>query len=409
MNIERNDILFMQETKILGVKINNISKKEVVDKLGEYTGSEKQNYFTTVNPEFLLMARKDEEFFHILNSAHLSLADGFGIILASFFFQPIIKTRICGSDLMDDILNYVSQNNQKIFILIWDKGLSNSKEISSELKKKYPNLKFIIQEIQRNSPILNFKKINEFNPKIMLVGLGAPYQEKFISKNLSKIPFVKLALGVGGSFDFLTKRTKRAPKFIKAIGMEWLWRLIKHPVKKPVKKFGRFKRIFNSLFLFLYLVLKEKFINPFFFRKNVACLLYKKENNNIKIFLAERKDEPDHWQIPQGGIKRENLKTAGFRELKEEIGTDRFKIKAVFKNVYKYKFNKKRKKRFIENYKGQKQGLIIAEFKGDDSDIKISKYEFSNWKWVDINEVLERIHPIKKQAMQKFLEKFKLL
>ncbi|MCD4705824.1 WecB/TagA/CpsF family glycosyltransferase [bacterium] len=403
-----NDIFFMQETKILGVKINNISKKQTVDKLGGCARSDKQNYFTTVNPEFLLMAQKDEEFFHILNNADLSLADGFGIVLSSFLFPPIIKTRICGSDLTDDILNYASQNNQKVFIIIWDKGLSNSKEISSELNKKYPDLKFIIQETQRNSPILNFEKINEFNPKIMLVGLGAPYQEKFISRNLSKIPSVSLALGIGGTFDFLTQKTKRAPKLIKAVGMEWFWRLIKHPVKKPVKKFGRFKRIFNSVFLFSYLVLKEKFINPFFYRKNVACFLYKKEGDNIKIFLAERKNEKNHWQIPQGGTDGENLKTAGFRELKEEAGTDKFEIKAVFKNVYKYKFNKKTKKHFIENYKGQKQGLIIAEFKGDNSDIKISKYEFSNWKWVDINEVLEQVHPIKKEATQKFLNHFQI-
>ncbi|MEA2088297.1 MAG: WecB/TagA/CpsF family glycosyltransferase [Patescibacteria group bacterium] len=396
----------MKETKILGVKINNISKKEAVDKLGESLGSDKQNYFTTVNPEFLIMAQKDEKFFHILNNADLSLADGFGVILASFLFPPIIKKRTCGADLTNDILNYASQNNQKIFILIWDKGLSNSREISYELKKKYPNLKFIIQETQRNSPALNFEKINEFNPKIMLVGLGAPYQEKLISRNLSKIPSVKLALGVGGTFDFLTKKTKRAPKFIKAIGIEWLWRLIKHPVKKPIKKFGRLKRIFNSVFLFSYLVLKEKFINPFFYRENVACFLYKKDNDNVKIFLAERKNEKNHWQIPQGGTEGEDLKTAGFRELKEEIGTGKFAIKAIFENVYKYKFNKKRKKHFIKNYKGQKQGLIIAEFRGDNSDINISKYEFSNWKWANIKDVLNQVHPIKKEAMRKFLNYF---
>ncbi|NCF75201.1 MAG: WecB/TagA/CpsF family glycosyltransferase [Xanthomonadaceae bacterium] len=398
----------MKQTKILGVKIDNISKREVMNKLIEYINSDKQHYFTTVNPEFLIMAQKDEEFFNILNKADLSLADGFGIILASFFYRPIIRARICGSDLIKDILNYALQNNQKIFILIWDKGLSDKQEISFQLNKKYPNLKFIIQKTQRNSPIINFEKVNNFNPKIMLIAFGAPYQEKFISRNLSKIPSVKLALGIGGAFDFLTKKTRRAPKFIRAVGMEWFWRLIKHPVRKPVNKFERSKRIFNSVFLFLGLVLKEKFINPFFYRKNVACFLYKKKDNKVKIFLAERKDEQDHWQIPQGGTDNENLKTAGFRELKEEIGTDKFKIKAVFKNVYKYKFNKKIKKYFVKNYKGQKQGLIFAEFKGEDRDINISKYEFSHWKWVNIDEVLEQVHPIRKQAMQKFLNIFRL-
>jgi N-acetylglucosaminyldiphosphoundecaprenol N-acetyl-beta-D-mannosaminyltransferase len=63
----------------------------------------------------------------------------------------------------------------------------------------------------------------------LLVGLGSPKQEEFIYNNLSKMPSVKLAIGVGGAFDFISGRVKRAPHILQNIGLEWLWRLMIQP------------------------------------------------------------------------------------------------------------------------------------------------------------------------------------
>ena len=97
------------------------------------------------------------------------------------------------------------------------------------------------------------KKINKAKPKILLVGLGSPKQEKWIYENLAKIPSVKVAIGVGGAFDFISGRIKRAPEFLQKIGLEWLWRLVLQP--------WRIKRVSKGVIGLSWLVLKSKVRN----------------------------------------------------------------------------------------------------------------------------------------------------
>jgi len=76
--------------------------------------------------------------------------------------------------------------------------------------------------------------------------------------------------------------------------------------------------------------------------------------------------------------------------------------------LYKYKFDKKIGKGF-DGYKGQKQGLVIAEFFGNDSDIKINFWDHSNWKWVDNKNLIQEVHSLRKQSAKIFLDKFSKL
>ena len=86
----------------------------------------------------------------------------------------------------------------------------------------------------------------------MFVAFGMGKQEKWIYENLSKMPSVKIAMGVGGSFDFISGKVKRAPLFLLRLGLEWMYRLVQEP--------RRFKRILNATVKFTYLVLKSKFL-----------------------------------------------------------------------------------------------------------------------------------------------------
>lgn len=390
----------MNEIKILGVKIDNITKKEALDKVRDFLISEKQNYIVTTNPEFLVGAKKDEEFYNILNRSTLSLADGFGMVLMSRVFPPKIKEHIRGSDLTNDILKIAEDGGHKVCIINWSGGLSNRTEIEDILRSSYPNLNLLVQDIKKDYSDLNLNEINKFSPAILFVTLGAPFQEKLIYNNLSKISSVRVAMGVGGTFDFLTGKIKRAPKIIQKIELEWLWRLIKQPRL-------RIKRIITAVIIFPYVFLIEKIFHPFLYRPNVACLLYKKFPDGVRIFVAEREDLPDHWQIPQGGTDGESLRVAGEREILEEVGTDKIIIKKVCKNLHRYKWGYGSMGYKHSNYKGQKQGLLIAEFIGDDKDVKIFPYDFITWEWVSIDKVLDKVHPVRRKAMEKFLEKLK--
>ena len=93
-------------------------------------------------------------------------------------------------------------------------------------------------------------KIREAKPHLLLAAFGAPEQDLWISEHLKKLPSVRVAMGVGGTFDFLAGKRRRAPKWMRSIGLEWFYRLLREP--------KRIKRIFNAVVVFPMLVLLHR-------------------------------------------------------------------------------------------------------------------------------------------------------
>jgi len=388
---------------ILGINLSEFNHSQVLEKVNQFLDDSQQHYIVTPNPEIILEAHRDEEFFYTLNQADLSLADGFGLQIATWLFGNLVP-RVTGSDLTTNLLKLAREREIKIAIINRQDGLSSSKEINIALQQKYPQLECLVVDLDRALPLSEGKKqlINDFAPQILFVGLGFPYQEKLIYHQLKDLPSVKLALGIGGTFDFITGKIKRAPRWLRQIGLEWFWRLLKQP--------RRYKRIYNATIIFLGKVIRARFINPFLYRPNVACWMYKKDSTRIKVLLVEREDEPGHWQLPQGGLDGESIEVAGARELREETGTSNFITKGSFKNLYRYHFPEEgENKSYKYDYKGQKQSLYIAEYQGDDRDIKVCFWDHTDWKWVNINRLLEEICPIRQKSAKIFLDKFKSL
>ena len=349
----------MAKVNILGVNISKITRDEVISKVQGFLNDWRQHFIVTPNPEIILQAtEKDEELWYILNHADMALADGVAIKFTARFYGQKIK-RITGADMTVEILKLAERENKNVVIFNWSRGLSTGLEIKTALSEKFPGLDFLVQDIERSEPY-DFLDANKFAPDIIFCSLGSPYQEKFIYHNLAKMPSVKLAMAVGGSFDFLTGKIKRAPKWLRRIGLEWLWRLIKQP--------RRIKRIYRATVVFLWRFFVFFFILRWFYRSNIAVLLFKRENGIYKILIVERVGEVGHWQLPQGGTDGEDLAAAGARELKEETNIENFKSVAILRNLFKYKFNK----RLDENgspiwyvpiqrgFKGQKQNLFIC-------------------------------------------------
>lgn len=395
--------------KILGVKLSNINKNKLIKDFSEILNSNKKVFISTPNPEIILASHQDEELFYILNQANYNLADGFGLQIAGKLSQQSFP-RITGADISLELLKLAERLNKKVLIINHQNGRSSIKDINKALKKLNPNLNFLvinsIPKIKLDQE--NEKIINDYSPDILFCLFGSPWQEKFIYHNLNKIKSLKIAIGVGGAFDFLTNKAKRAPFILRKIGLEWLWRLILEP--------KRFKRIFKATIIFMIKVINWRFILPLKYRRNVACMLYKFENKERKILILKRSDEKNHWQIPQGGLDGQKIIEAGKRELREEVGTSNFTIEKVYKNIYKYKFINNFKSQEENNkhydkfgFKGQKQSLVIARFTGNDDEIKINFWDHSDYKWVKEEDFLDSVHEVRKASAKIFLKKLKQL
>jgi N-acetylglucosaminyldiphosphoundecaprenol N-acetyl-beta-D-mannosaminyltransferase len=386
---------------ILGIKLTDLTPTDIIKSLDFFLMEGKSHFITTPNPEIILTAGSDEEYFFILNAADLSIADGFGLVLAGYISGQKIS-RVTGADITKLLLQKANDNNLKVLVINLTGGLSTKDDISSALQQKWSKLNFKVIDVTKKERLSaeENKEITDFAPQIIFVGLGAPFQEKLIYHELTNWPSSKIAIGIGGSFDFITGKIKRAPKIIRLIGLEWLWRV----VIQPQNRLKRFRRIWRATVVFMSKIIKNYFINTFLYRHNVACLLYKKENDKYKFLIVQRTDDPTHWQLPQGGTDGEPLAKAGRRELTEEIGTSNFTDVKTFAHVYKYHF--KSLKPAYRGYKGQEQGLFIAKYQGTDEEIKINYWDHTAWQWVEQEKIISTVHPYRQDGMKKFLEKF---
>jgi len=261
----------MNKIKILDVKIDNVNFQEAVKLINAFVQIGKPAQIVTVNPEFIMMSREDDEFKDILNRAELSVPDGAGLILASRFQKQPLKERVTGIDLMLAIAKLAEKKKYPIFLLGGEHGYGS--KAATALKEKHPNL--IISGTYEGKPVFKknkskdyrslrmtdikpgsndqnmeiVKKVRASRPKILFVAYGAPKQDKFIAryKHLLNVPVM---MGVGGSFDYIAKKVERAPKWMQKIGLEWFWRLLKEP--------HRFNRIITATIRFPYAFFKNR-------------------------------------------------------------------------------------------------------------------------------------------------------
>ncbi|MBI4994034.1 WecB/TagA/CpsF family glycosyltransferase [Candidatus Peregrinibacteria bacterium] len=270
----------MKKVKILDVQFDVCAKNEalarIIDVL-ENRAHESGKQIATPNPEMLLEAQKNKQFHDVLNKAWLSIPDGIGILWA-FTFREITKNssrfnrflkmifslfslavypkfctkvfseRITGVDLMESIC--AVSKGTPIFLLGAKPGVAE--KVKTFLETKYSGINIV--GVFSGSPTENDfiaiqASIAETNPKILFVAYGSPNQELWINQHLHELKSVKIAMGVGGAFDFLAGTRKRAPKWMQKIGLEWLFRLIQEP--------SRIKRIYNATIKFPLKILRQ--------------------------------------------------------------------------------------------------------------------------------------------------------
>lgn len=222
-----------KRVSILRAMIDNIRFKDVFNRIEQSIGKQEGIHIITPNVHHLILLENDEEFRRIYQNASLVVADGMPLIWASKFLGTPLKEKISGSDLVPEICKVAARKGYKLFFLGGRSGaVQKAKE---KLEGRFPFIKIVGVyvppfgfENYRSEDEKIVKLIKESNPDILLVGLGAPKQEKWIYKH-SKELNVPVSIGVGATFEFIAGVVKRAPRWMQKVGLEWLWRLMMEP------------------------------------------------------------------------------------------------------------------------------------------------------------------------------------
>lgn len=211
---------------LLGVHIDDMHLTAATAVAEQMLGSNRLHHVVTPGPEFLLEAMGHPVFKRILNQADLSLPDGIGLKVASWLTGQHLQHRVTGVDFTLALLKLCQQRGYRVFLFGGQPGVAE--KAVRRLLKEFPGLVVAGFESgsrgswQRIHDQRLVEKIHLANPHLLLVALGAPKQELWIDRHRQALHGVRLAIGVGRTFDYLAGVTPRAPKLVRQLGLEWL-------------------------------------------------------------------------------------------------------------------------------------------------------------------------------------------
>ncbi len=228
--------------EVMGINLADGSLEGVSEYIINQVKNSRQKCFVvTPNPEMIVYANSHNDAKKILNEADVAVCDGIGLFIAAQFLGIHLKERITGVDLL---LNLCKEASDEALSIGFLGGRAGVAERTAEcLREKHKNL-----NIRFTGADWDVKRFPKNGVDLLFVAYGFPKQEKWIAENLPILP-VKMAMGVGGAFDYISGDVRRAPFFIRAIGLEWAFRLINQPwrIKRQLK-----------LVSFISMVIKER-------------------------------------------------------------------------------------------------------------------------------------------------------
>lgn len=237
--------------RFFNIYIDNITMNEAIEKIKCIISSQKPGYVVTPNVDHIVKLSQDEEFLKVYQEADLVLTDGTPLIWISKLLKRPIKEKISGSDLFPQICKLASENHYKVFLLGAAEGIGAA--AAENMVKLYPGINIVGTYSPRFGFENNGEEINKIirivraaNPDILIVGLGAPKQEKFIYKYKEHFG-VPVSLALGASIDFMAGNIKRAPKWVSQMGLEWFYRFLREPRRLFKRYFVDDMKIFRMV------------------------------------------------------------------------------------------------------------------------------------------------------------------
>ena len=220
----------MEEIKLFGVKIDNVTKEEAVWRALRDAGEPCVVF--TPNALMLEHCRRDATLAALLNRASLSLPDGAGLVWAAEKMGSPLTERVAGIDFGTELLLRAERAGLRVYLLGGGEGVAERAAV--ELRKKYPRLcicgttwGYFQKSGEENRGVISH--IRACRPDILFVCMGFPVQERWVVENLHLLTNVRIIACLGGSLDVWSGDLRRAPAWMSRMGMEWLWRMLRQP------------------------------------------------------------------------------------------------------------------------------------------------------------------------------------
>lgn len=214
---------------ILGFQIDNVSMNEAVSVIENFIQEKSPHQVITANSLMLLKAIEEQKLREVFLHADLVVADSSGIVLAGKILGQYFKERVAGIDLLHKLVEHCEQKKYSIFLFGAQPGVAQ--RAAGNLKKRHPALLIagtICGYFSKDEEEKIRQEIRDAQPDILFVGLNIPRQELWIAQNLDRLA-VPVCMGIGGSFDVISERVRRAPRSLQYLGLEWFWRMLIEP------------------------------------------------------------------------------------------------------------------------------------------------------------------------------------
>lgn len=245
----------MNRIKILNTYIDNYSIKETIALIDNTIKNRKQLQHVVVNAGKIVALQSDLQLRKSVNESDLINADGQAVVWASKVLKKPLKERVAGIDLMTNLIELAHKKKHKIFFFGAKQDVV--KTVVDKYSKKYsPNIiagyrnGYFKKEEEQNIA----REIANSGANILFVAISSPTKENFLYENKDLLKKVNFVMGVGGSFDVVSGKVKRAPVWMQNSGLEWFYRFTQEPKRM-------WKRYLIGNTKFIYLVFKERFFN----------------------------------------------------------------------------------------------------------------------------------------------------
>jgi N-acetylglucosaminyldiphosphoundecaprenol N-acetyl-beta-D-mannosaminyltransferase len=214
---------------ILGVRVDAATYDDLLAQVDAFVASGQPHHIVTLNPEMLVAAHDDPAFRQILNASDLNVADGAGLMLAARWLGRPLPQRVTGSDGIYLLAAHCARRGYRPFFLGAAAGVAEI--VAGRLAAANPGLVVAGAYAGSTRPEDvddGIACVRAAAPDLLLVAYGVPAEERWIAHNRDRLG-VPVMIGVGGAFDFVAGVARRAPFWMRRVGLEWLHRLVREP------------------------------------------------------------------------------------------------------------------------------------------------------------------------------------